>query len=129
MDPQIISSIVVAVITGVFSSGGTGLIMFLIQRHDKQKEKEEANDSAISRAILGLEHDKLLYLTSKFMVRGVITAKEKTNLKYLYEPYKELGGNGDCETGYEECMKLKVVTDEEASHLDRGIKRREYGIE
>ena len=42
--------------------------------------------------------------------------------------YKELGGNGDCETGYNECMKLRIVTDEEAKRLDRERKRKELGV-
>lgn len=128
MEPQVLTSIAVAVTTGIIGSGGTGLLMFLVQRHDKKKEKEEANDSAVSRAILGLEHDKLLYLTAKFIERRAITTKEKTNLNYLYKPYRELGGNGDCETGYDECMKLRIITDDEAQQLDREIKRKEYGI-
>lgn len=117
-----------AVVTGIVGSGGTGLIVYLIQRHDKKNEKKEANQSAQSRAILGLEHDKILYLTDKILERGAITTREKTNLNYLYAPYRELGGNGDCETGYNECGKLKVVTDEEAKHLDRERKRKELVV-
>lgn len=79
--------------------------------------------------ILGLGHDKLLYLTDKFAERGGITQKERRNLKYLYDPYIGLGGNGDCQIGYETCEKLPALTDEEAAELDGRIKRREYGIE
>lgn len=127
MSPEVMN-LLTAVITGMIGSGGTGFIMYLIQRHDKSVDKKEANESAQSRAILGLEHDKILYLTSQFLERGAITTKEKTNLNYLYPPYKELGGNGDCETGYNECMKLRIVTDEEAKRLDRERKRKELGV-
>ena len=117
-----------AVLTALTGSGCTGIILYLIQRHDKKCEKKEANKSAQSRAILGLEHDKILYLTDCFLERGAITTKEKTNLNYLYLPYKELGGNGDCETGYNECMKLRIVTQEEAKRLDRERKRKDLGV-
>ncbi len=79
--------------------------------------------------ILGLGHDKLLYLTDKFAERGGITQKERRNLKYLYDPYVRLGGNGDCEVGYKTCEKLPTLTDDEAMQLDGRMKRREYGIE
>ena len=84
MTPEMLA-LATAVVTGVVGSGGTGLIVYLIQRHDKKNEKKEANQSAQSRAILGLEHDKILYLTDKILERGAITTREKTNLNYLYK--------------------------------------------
>ena len=63
------------------------------------------------------------------MQRGGVTLKERRNLDYIYKPYREAGGNGDCQFGYEACEKLPTLSDEEAMALDRRIKRREYGIE
>lgn len=100
-------------------------LQFLISRHDKKKEKQ----SEMRDMILGLGHDKLLYLTDKFAERGGITQKERRNLKYLYDPYIKMGGNGDCQIGYETCEKLKTLTDDEAAMLDGRMKRKEYGIE
>ena len=79
--------------------------------------------------IIGLGHDKLLYLTDKFVQRGGVTLKERRNLDYIYKPYRAAGGNGDCQIGYEACEKLPTLSDDEAAALDRKIKRREYGIE
>lgn len=79
--------------------------------------------------LIGLGHDKLLYLTDKFVQRGGITLKERRNLDYLYKPYHAAGGNGDCQIGYEACEKLPTLSDEEAATLERKMKRREYGIE
>lgn len=127
---RMIPTIIVALITAITSSGFTSLVIFLIQRKDKLKEKEAENDSAQSRMLLGLGHDKILYLTDKFVRRGAITRKEKTNLKYLYEPYHDgLGGNGDCEIGYEACTKLPIVSEEEALKMDSILHRKELGIE
>lgn len=127
---EILPTIIVAVISAVTSSGFVSLIIFLIQRKDKLKEKEQEKDSAQSRMLLGLGHDKLIYLTDKFVRRGAITLKEKRNLKYLYEPYHDgLGGNGDCEIGYDACQKLKVVSDEDALLLDSELHRKEFGFE
>lgn len=103
-------------------------IQFLINRHDTNKKRVSECEKNQSNMILGLGHDKILYLTDKIMLRGCITLKELTNLKYLYEPYKKLGGNGDCETGYNACIKLPIVSDNEAYRLDTERKRNEYSI-
>lgn len=131
---RLFPTIIVAIITAVTSSGFTSLIIFLIQRKDRMKEKEAEKYSAQSRMLLGLGHDKILFLTDKFVRRGAITLKEKRNLKYLYEPYHEappngLGGNGDCEIGYDACMKLPIVSEEDALAMDCTLHRKEFGIE
>ena len=69
--------------------------------------------------IMGLAHDKLVYLTDKYQERGAITLKEKATLEAIYSPYHEgLGGNGDGKTGYEYAMKLPIVTDIQAREMD-----------
>lgn len=128
MDPQA-QMMVTAILTAVTSSGVMSLVLYFIQRHDRKKEKAEANDSAQSKMLLGLGHDKLIHLTDKFVRRGAITLKEKRNLEFLYIPYAELGGNGDCKIGYDACQKLPVISDEEAESRDAHFKRKEYGIE
>ena len=79
--------------------------------------------------ILGIGHDKILYLTDRIMQRGCITMKEKRNLNSLYEPYKRLGGNGDCKIGYDACNALPIVSENEAFEMDCKRKRKDYGIE
>ena len=128
MNPQT-QIIFTALLTAFTSSGVMSLVIYLIQRHDRAKEEEKLKDSATSRMILGLGHDKIMYLTEKYVRRGAITLKEKRNLKCLYKPYSEIGGNGDCTIGYEACEKLDVVSDEEASEMDASLKRRAYRIE
>ena len=97
----------------------------------KMSKDNEAQNRLIdmqANEILGLGHDKIIFLTDKIAKRGYITLKEKANLKALYYPYKDLGGNGDGETGFEHCMKLPVISDEEAQRLDKNIQREVYGI-
>ena len=124
-----VQTIITALISAVFSGGFLSIVLYKIQRRDKLRDEEKSNDSALAKMLLGLGHDKLLFLTDKFMRRGAITLKEKTNLNYLYVPYKKLGGNGDCETGFNECQKLPIVGDDEAEERDVAIKRKDYGIE
>ena len=53
------------IISSLTSSGFVALVIFLITRWDKKKEAENAKDSAESRMLLGLGHDKIVYLTRK----------------------------------------------------------------
>ena len=79
----------------------------------------------IGDEIMGLAHDKLIYLSDRFQERGAITLKEKSNLVSIYTPYHDgLGVNGDGKAGYEYCMKLPVITEEEARQLDAEIRYR-----
>lgn len=117
------------IISSLTSSGFVALVIFLITRWDKKKEAENAKDSAESRMLLGLGHDKIVYLTDKYVRRGAISLKEKRNLEFLYKPYAELGGNGDCKVGYDACQSLPVVSDDEAQHMDIEMKRRDYYLE
>jgi len=128
MDPEV-RMIIIAIISGLSSSGVMSLVIYLLQRHDKRKEKAEENNSAQSRMLLGLGHDKILHLTDKCVRRGSITLKEKRNLEFLAAPYFDLGGNGDCRIGYDACQKLPVVSDDDAEEKDAAIRRKEYGIE
>ena len=121
--------IMTALISALSSSGVMSVILYFIQRRDKRREKEEANKSAMSRMLMGLGHDKIVYLTDKFVRRGAITLKEKRNLKFLADPYFEAGGNGDGKIGYEACQKLPVISDEDAEMIDIDIKKKEYGFE
>lgn len=69
-------------------------------------KKKAGVKSVISKAVLALLHDKLYYLCEKHIHKGSITVDEFDNLTYLFEPYKEMGGNGVCEHLYNECKAL-----------------------
>ena len=125
MSPQM-QIVFTALISAISSSGVMSLVIFLIQRRDRKKDEEKAKNSATSRMIIGLGHDKIVSLTDKYVRRGAITLKEKRNLQCLYEPYRDLGGNGDCKIGYDACEKLPVISDTDAFRRDVEIKRKEY---
>lgn len=110
--------LVTALVSAFTSSGFMSLIVFLIQRRDKRRD-----------LLFGLAHDKIVYLTDKYVKRGAITLKEKRNLEILYTPYRNIGGNGDCKIGYEGCERLKIVSEDEAENMDAQCKRKEYGLD
>lgn len=128
MNPET-QMVVTALVSALTSSGVMSLIIYLLQRRDKRKEREAANNSAQARMILGLGHDKIIQLTDQYVRRGYITLKEKRNLEFLYKPYADLGGNGDCQIGYDACQRLPVVSEEEAIQADIEIKRKEFNLE
>lgn len=68
--------------------------------------------SAKTKMLLGLGHDRIMSLGMTYIAKGQITQGEYENLyKYLYEPYKKMGGNGSAERLMKEVDKLKIVPD------------------
>jgi hypothetical protein len=106
------SDIVTTIITTALSSSGvTGLITYLLQRHDKKKDAKNAQNSAQSQMVMGLGHDRIVALASDIIGRGYVTKDEYENLyKYLYKPYKALGGNGTAEKMIHEVNNLPMKT-------------------
>ena len=66
--------------------------------------------SAEAKMLLGLGHDRILYLGSVYLKEKGITKDEYENLyDYLYLPYKELGGNGTAKKIIDDVQKLPIV--------------------
>lgn len=96
---------VVTVICAVLAS--SGFWAFLSKRSEK-------NDAS-KKMILGLGHDRIVSLGMSYIERGDISQSEYENLhKYLYEPYKQMGGNGSADRVMREVEKLKIVPDKYA---------------
>ena len=58
-------------------------------------------------------YDRILFVGKQVIKARQITLSEKTNIKQLYESYKELQGPDPyIDTVYEECMRLTPVPDE-----------------
>ena len=62
------TSQVIAAVIG--SNALFAFIQFLITRHDQKKNALSKHEKAQNDMIIGLGHDKLLYLTDKFVQRG-----------------------------------------------------------
>lgn len=78
---QVITSVLIALISS------TGLWSYISAVRSKNDAK--------TRLLIGLAHDRIIYLGMKYIERGYITADEYENLNdYLYQPYAENGGNG-----------------------------------
>lgn len=87
------------VLCAVLASSG---FWALIQKISDRKDVK-------SRVLIGLGHDRIVYLGMQYIKRGWITKDEYENLNdYLYKPYKEMGGNGSAERIMQEVNKLEI---------------------
>lgn len=87
----------------IFAS--TGFWQFVINVYNLHKQKESKYD----KLILGVAYHIIRQECEGYMVRGELTMDEYTDLKkYLYEPYKAMGGNGTCEKLMKEIEKLPI---------------------
>lgn len=97
------SPFAVAVITAIASVlASSGFWAYMQRKADKK--------SSSTKMLLGLGHDRIMELGMCYIQRGSITKDELENLvDYLYEPYKEMGGNGTAERVVMEVKKLKIT--------------------
>lgn len=59
--------------------------------------------------LVGLAHDRILFLGMHYVDRGFITQDEYENLHdYLYVPYEKLGGNGSAKRVMQEVDRLPI---------------------
>ena len=91
------------VILTVFSSvlASSGLWAFIVKRAEKKDVK--------TQMLIGLGHDRIMYLGMVYIDRGWITQDEYENLyEYLYKPYEMMGGNGSVKRIMKEVDKLPI---------------------
>lgn len=97
MDPVL--QMLVTVFCAVVAS--SGFWAWLQKRHDKKDDKTEL--------LIGLAHDRIIYLSMSYIKRGWITQDEYENLRtYLYEPYEKNGGNGSAKRLMMEVDRLPI---------------------
>lgn len=96
-DPWV--KMVITVVCSVVAS--SGFWTFLQNRKGKNDSKTEL--------LIGLAHDRIIYLGNSYIERGYITTEEYENLHdYLYVPYSKNGGNGSAERVVIEVKKLPI---------------------
>lgn len=102
---QMIATIVCSVLA---SSGLWAVVM-------KRMEKKDAK----TELLIGIAHDRIMFLGMSYLNRGYITKDEYENLyEYLYNPYKKAGGNGSAEHIMKQVDKLPFGKDENAVFAD-----------
>lgn len=101
MDPWVPVTIT-SVATILASTGLWAWITARMQRRDVTRTQTD-------RLLQGLAYDKIVSLGMQYIERGWITKDEYEDYrKYLYEPYKALGGNGVTERVVAEVSNLPL---------------------
>ena len=91
--------IILAIVSSLLASSGLWAYVF-----KKRNTRDAQNDMSI-----GLGHDRIMYLGMHYIKQGWISSEEYENLsKYLFEPYRALGGNGSAERIMKEVDKLTI---------------------
>lgn len=94
--------------------GSNGLWAYIQSRNTRRTAKD--------RMILGLGHAEIFRTAEKYIERDGVTTDELEDLeKYLYKPYKEMGGNGTAETIMHKCHSLQIITADEAARRDKEL--------
>ena len=79
--------------------GSTGFWSW-VQSRGKKK-------SAESRLLLGIAYSEIIRRSEHYIHQGYIAVDEYNELnRYLYEPYRDLGGNGTAQKLMDEVRKL-----------------------
>lgn len=96
--PQFVETLITVLCAVLASSGFWALIQKLTDKKD-----------AKTQMLVGLAHDRILYLGMTYIQRGYITKDEYENLyDYLYKPYLKMGGNGSAKRVMGEVDKLPL---------------------
>lgn len=62
-----------------------------------------------TQMLIGLAHDRIIFLGMSYIERGWITKDEYENLHdYLYKPYEAMNGNGSGKRVMDEVKKLPL---------------------
>lgn len=83
-----------------------------LKKTDKQLNvKINTNHELLKCSLKSLLHHELYSSCNVYIQRGYITVAERDDLGYLYEAYKNVGGNGTGEIIYKQAVSLPLKKD------------------
>lgn len=90
---------IITIVCSVLAS--SGLWTYVSKRSERKDAKTEL--------LIGIAHDRIIFLGMSYINRGYITQEEYENLHvYLYEPYLKNGGSGTAKRVMKEVDKLPI---------------------
>lgn len=96
-------------------------VLQLVENDTSMKEQMAGMNQQMEKigdSLMGLSHEKIMCLCDKAITRGAITSRQKATIKSVYDPYRKLGGNGDCKVSYEIIDKLPVVSEDRMKEIE-----------
>ena len=109
------AELLITIVCSVFASSG---FWAAVQAWKGKKDVK-------TQMILGLGHDRIIYLCKKYIDQGYILPDEFENLNdYLYAPYLSMGGNGSAKRLMEEVKKLPINPPEKSNRTSQNERKR-----
>ncbi len=97
---MITTELLTTVVVAMFASTGFWTLVNNIYQNKRKPTAEK-------RALLGLLHENLMCKCTFYINQGYIAADDYEDLRhYIYEPYRDLGGNGTGERAMAEVDKI-----------------------
>lgn len=85
-----------------------GLICALAVAGYRKFGRRIKEQAAIKEGVLSILHDRIFQAASFYISRDYITIEELRNVRYLYESYHNLGGNGTGTELYNRIKNLEI---------------------
>ena len=105
------SSYLKIILTAFLSAIGGSLATYFMAMPKKRREKQEQKEKELENIKEGVQAILRSQIQSQYSLmthRGYAKPYERQNLSYLYESYKQLGGNSYIENLYKQALNLQV---------------------
>lgn len=91
--------------------GGLTAIWIFTKPIRKMVREQTKRIELMEEGIQSILHDRIYQACHFFISRGWVCISDLKNLEHLYEPYREMGGNGTAKELYERVLDLEIRED------------------
>ena len=91
--------------------GGLTAIWIFTKPIRKMVREQTKRIELMEEGIQSILHDRIYQACHFFISRGWGCISDLKNLEHLYEPYREMGGNGTAKELYERVLDLEIRED------------------
>lgn len=102
----------ISLLLAVIASQGVWSLLLEVYKRRNSKQTGE------QRLLMGIAHDRIWSLGSRYLRRKGITKSELDNLERIAVPYLSSGGNGTGEKIWNDVKELELISESEAERLD-----------
>lgn len=91
--------------------GGLTAIWIFAKPIRKMVREQTKRIELMEEGIQSILHDRIYQACHFFISRGWVCISDLKNLEHLYEPYRQMGGNGTAKELYERVLDLEIRED------------------
>ena len=91
--------------------GGLTAIWIFTKPIRKMVREQTKRIELMEEGIQSILHDRIYQACHFFISRGWVCISDLKNLEHLYEPHREMGGNGTAKELYERVLDLEIRED------------------